>query len=55
MSDINPNTSQPSDFASYISIIQKRIGKQFLSDDELIALALYEISRTFTRDERDYK
>lgn len=55
MSDQNYNIGQPSDFSSYINMIQKKIGTKLLSDDDLVALALYEISRTFTRDERDYK
>ncbi len=41
-------------YNAYMNVIRNKIGKKLLSDDELIALAFDEISKTFTREERNY-
>jgi len=41
-------------YSAFITKIKNQCGVSLLSDEELVALAFDEISRTFTRDERNY-
>jgi hypothetical protein len=42
------------DFLRTIEAIQKKIGTTLLSDNDLLMLACYEISKSYTRDEKNY-
>jgi hypothetical protein len=42
------------DFLRTIETIEKKIGITLLSDNDLLVLACNEISKTYTRDEKDY-
>jgi len=41
-------------FLQTIEAIEKKIGTTLLSDSDLLMLACYEISKSYTRDEKDY-
>lgn len=41
-------------YNSFMNVIRNHIGTKLLTDDELMALAFDEISKTFTREERNY-
>lgn len=53
------NQNPPADprdpaFLKIVSQTQSRIGREVLSDEDLIVLAGEDISRTWTREERHY-
>lgn len=37
-----------------IDLIKNKMGKEILSEEELLILAAFEISKTYTRDEKQY-
>ena len=42
------------DFANALTRVEGKMGKDLLTDDDLIVLACREIARTYTRDEKNY-
>lgn len=50
-------SNDPRDAAFLLKVknVQDRIGRELLTDDDLIVLATEEISRTYTREEKQYK
>ena len=37
-----------------IKAIQSRMGKETLNDEEILIMAAYELSKTYTREEKNY-
>jgi hypothetical protein len=54
MNQTSPPDPRDPAFLKIVSTIQSRIGRIALSDEDLMRLAVEEISRTFTREEKHY-
>jgi hypothetical protein len=54
MNQAIPNDPRDAAFLQRVKKVQERIGRELLTDDDLIVLACEEISRTFTREEKQY-
>ena len=52
-----PESNDPRnpDFLTSVERVKEKIGRRQLEDDEMIVLAVEEISRTFTHEERGYR
>jgi hypothetical protein len=47
-------TNDPNEYQRALTRVEEKIGKTMLTDEDLLMLACREISKTYTRDEKNY-
>jgi hypothetical protein len=54
MSNNEASIDGPDDFKRTLTKVEEKIGKTLLIDEDFLLLACSEISKTYTRDEKNY-
>jgi hypothetical protein len=55
MKPINHNDPRDQAFLAEVEKVKRRIGERELDDHDLLVLACEELSRTYTREEKQYR